>query len=92
MDNGDIKANPVLSQAITEVLDNQLQSNDPPETKQTYERLLGEGIKKAEARRLIGAVIAGEIYNVMKSQKPFDRERFVRRLHGLPDTSWLDEE
>jgi len=85
------KPNPYLSQAIMEVLDNQLKANDPPETKQTHERLLGEGIPKEEARRLIGSVIAAEIYHVMKNKEPFNRDRFVRRLNGLPDTSWLDE-
>ena len=74
-----------------EVLDKQLAANDPPETKITYDRLLASGIEEEEVRRLIATVIAGEIYDVMKSQKPFNQERFVKHLNELPKTSWLDE-
>ena len=43
--------NPVLAAAIMEVVENQLRQNDPPETKQTYERLLMEGHTEVEAKR-----------------------------------------
>ncbi len=84
--------NPVLQAAIYEILDNQIRDNDPPETKDTLDRLLGQGIDRNEARRLIACVIVGEIFNVMKQDKPYDRVRYVGRLAGLPATPWLDEE
>jgi len=84
------QVNETLKRVIMDVLDNQLESGDPPETKQTYDRLLGNGIDKKETRRLIACVIAGEIFDIMKEQKPFDQERFAKRLADLPETPWLN--
>lgn len=38
-----MKENPHLKAAILEVVENQLQADDPPETRQTLEHLLSEG-------------------------------------------------
>lgn len=83
--------NPRLKAAIMDVLDNQLKNNDPPETRTTYERLKQQGIDEEETRRLLGCVIACEIFDVVKNESPFNRIRFIERLSGLPDTSWLDD-
>ncbi len=48
------KANPVLKHAILEVVNKQLEDLDPLETKETYDRLVADGISNQEARRLIG--------------------------------------
>jgi hypothetical protein len=84
--------NPRLQAAIYDVLDNQLRDNNPPETKATLKRLLGQGIDRDEARRLIACVIVGEIFTLMKTNTPYDNKRFVSRLAGLPETPWLDDE
>jgi hypothetical protein len=73
-----------------DVLDNQLRDNDPPETRHTFERLKAEGIEDDEARRLLGCVIAGEIFAVMKTKQAFDRERFTSRLGMLPEMPWME--
>jgi hypothetical protein len=86
------RTRPELKAAIMEVLDNQLRDHDPPETRATLERLLAEGTDREQARRLIGCVIAAEIFDVMKSNQPFDRERFITRLQRLPAMPWPDEE
>lgn len=76
--------NPRLKAIILEVVDNQIRANDPPETKQTYERLLAEGHADEEARRLIGSVVTIEIFGVLKNKEVFNLERFVRSLNNLP--------
>lgn len=75
-----------------EVLDNQLRGNEPPETRETFERLKRQGIDEEETRRLIACVIAAEIFDVMKKKTPFDRERFVGRLATLPEMLWMDDQ
>ena len=82
------KSSPHLRAAIIEVVDNQIRENDPPETKHTYERLLSEGHSEKEAKRLIGCVVASEIFEVLKHQKEFDKERFVKALDKLPKMPW----
>ena len=56
------KVNENLKSAVLEIVDNQLRDNTPPETKQTYQRLLKEGYKDQEVRELIGVVVSSEIF------------------------------
>lgn len=79
-----METNPRLNAAILEVVENQLRDLDPPETKQTYERLLAEGIPEKEAKGLIGCVVASEMYYILKREEPFDMARFVKALSELP--------
>jgi hypothetical protein len=79
-----MKENPYLKSAILEVVENQLQANDPPETRQTYDRLISEGYSEVEAKKLIGCVVSLEIFDVLKKQEPFNPERFAKALNELP--------
>ena len=76
--------NPRLRAAILSVVDEQLRKKDPPETRETLDRLIGEGFSKADAKVLLGQVVAVELYCISKEKKPFNRERFIRNLKGLP--------
>ncbi|HUI67067.1 MAG TPA: DUF1841 family protein [Nitrospirota bacterium] len=77
--------NPYLHAAILEVVENQLANNTPPETRQTYERLMREGRSEDDAKSLIGSVVAVEVFEVLKRQEPFNHERFVQALNRLPE-------
>lgn len=85
------KADPVLNAAIMKVVDNQLRSNDPPVTGQTFKRLIAAGHSDPEAKRLIACVVAAEVFDVLKQQQPFDLERFVKALDKLPALPWEEE-
>lgn len=67
------------------MVDNQLSKNDPPETQQTYRRLLKEGHSEHDAKLLIASVVAAEIFEVVNRQEPFDHGRFVQALDRLPE-------
>jgi hypothetical protein len=77
--------NPYLHQTILEIVDKQIEELTPPETVNTFNRLIGEGFADDEARRLIGCIVSSEIFWVLKDKKPFNLERFVEGLNGLPD-------
>ena len=79
--------NPVLKAMILEVVENQMREGDPPETKQTYERLISEGHSETNAKRLVGCVVASEMFDIFKNQAAFNPERFVKALNDLPDLS-----
>jgi hypothetical protein len=85
------KANPVLNAAIMKVVDNQLRSNDPPQTGQTFKRLIEAGISEQETKRLIACVVSAEIFDVLKKQEPFNLDRFVKALDKLPAMPWDEE-
>ena len=73
-----------LKATILEVVENQLRDGDPPETRETMDRLMREGHSEADARLLPGQAVTVEVYCIWKEKKPFNRERFVRNLRGLP--------
>lgn len=77
--------NPHLRAAILEVGENQISNDNPPETRQTYDRLMREGRSEDDAKSLIGSVVAIEIFEVLKRQEPFNHERFVKALNRLPE-------
>ncbi len=83
--------NPHLKAAYLDTVENQLRDNDPPETRQTLDRLRTEGYSEEDAKVLIASVIAAETYWIMKSGSPFNHERFLRNLQRLPDQSFEDK-
>lgn len=74
----------ILRQQFMATVDQQLQDGDPPETADTLRRLQKEGFGEQRARELISACVAAEMFSVMETNQPFNRERFVNRLHQLP--------
>ena len=75
-------------EAILRAIRNQIRQNKPPETRETFDRLLGEGYSKDEAYRLIGCVLSAEIYDMMEEQRVFDEPLYVKRLQALPKLPW----
>ncbi|MEX0774090.1 MAG: hypothetical protein WD042_00100 [Phycisphaeraceae bacterium] len=78
------ETSPVLRQTILQVVENQLRDNDPPETRQTLDRLMGEGCVAKEARRLIATAITIEVFHIGHDREPFSPERYRWNLARLP--------
>lgn len=75
--------NPRLKALILEVVEEQVRFNDPPETRQTYERLLATGHPHAQAVEMIGGALVEEIWEMLQEKKPFDRTRFALLLEQV---------
>lgn len=69
---------------LLDVIENQIRDLTPPETKQTYDRLLAEGHSSDQAMRLLGCAFASELFVMMKQEQPYDQARYVANLHRLP--------
>jgi len=78
-----MKVNENLRNAIFEVIDNQVNANDPAETAGTLERLMNEGHSEFEAKQLIGQALALELFDVMKRKVPFNKTRYIKNLKNL---------
>lgn len=76
--------NPRLKASFLEVVDNQLNANDPPETRQTLDRLIAQGISQEDAKIYIAQAVCLEVFDVLKNKKSSDQCRYVRNLHRLP--------
>lgn len=79
------KSNPRLKAAFLEVVDNQLEANDPPETRKTLDRLIAQGISEEDAKIYIGQAVCYEAFNVMKHKQPYNQARYIRNLQHLPE-------
>jgi len=77
--------NPHLKAIMLEIVGNQLRENNPPEARETYERLQREGFSKEDAKKLIGQAVCVEIWDAMTNHKPFNEERYKRNLKRLPN-------
>ncbi len=75
----------IIRAAFMETVDNQLAANDPPETRQTLDRLLSEGWSEEDAKALICQCVITEVFRVGKYGEAFNQERFLYNLKNLPD-------
>lgn len=80
-----------LRAAIFEIIENQINSNNPPETKKTYDRLLAEGYSEEEVMKYIGCVVSTEIFGVLKEGRAFNEKSYVKALKDLPKLPWDEE-
>ncbi len=78
------EGNPRLKAAFLEIVENQLQANDPPESRQTLNRLMAQGISEEDAKIYIAQAVCVEVFGVMKHNKPSDPTRYLRNLQRLP--------
>lgn len=76
-------ANLRLKKSILEVVDNQLKANDPPCTKEVYEKLVSAGYSQSEAKDKIGAVVLTEIYDILKKGQSFDEQKYQSSLEEM---------
>ena len=77
--------------ALLQVVDNQIRANNPPETKQTLQRLVREGYTSGEAKELIASLLVTRIHASLQEKKPFDDNLYVRQLKDLPAVPWGNE-
>jgi len=79
-----MKVNENLRNAIFEIIDNQINDNNPAETAITLKRLRDEGYSEFEAKQLIGQAVVVELFYIMKKDVPFNAARYIKNLKNLP--------
>lgn len=84
---GQVMVNIRLKKIIMEIVENQLRENDPPVTRQAYQRLLDSGYSVREAKEKIGAVVLTEIYDVLKANQSYDEMRYRLALEEMVQQS-----
>lgn len=76
--------NPHLKAAFLETVENQLADKDPPETKETLDRLVKQGISEEDAKLYIAQAVCVEVFDIMTLQKEFNEKRYLKNLKRLP--------
>jgi hypothetical protein len=67
-----------MRKMFLEIIDNQIRDNNPPETKQTLDRLISDNYSEEEAKNMIGCVVISEIFDILESMKEFDEIRYIK--------------
>jgi hypothetical protein len=83
--------NQQLKKVILEVIDTQIKDNNPPETKKTLIRLQENGYPEEEAIKLIGYVVASEVFAVFREDRRYDENSYIAALKALPKLPWEKE-
>ncbi len=78
------KHNPRLRAAFLEAVENQLRDNNPPQTRETLNRLMAEGISGDKAKEYIAQALIIEAWDTLRNRKTFDLKRYLRNLKNLP--------
>lgn len=75
---------PRVNKLILEVVENQLKSSKPVQTRETLDRLMAQGFSEEDARHLIGSAIVAEMRAVVSEGRKFQEERLISLLQDLP--------
>ena len=79
-----METNEILREQILEIIENQIQENNPKETNLNLKRLIGLGYSNKEAKQLIGQCLTIELFEVIKLDKSFNESRYIGNLERLP--------
>jgi hypothetical protein len=84
--------NPFLHITIHTAVKNQLTAKDPIEIFQFYNAMRKKKCSRHDTIHLIGAILVPLMFDTMKHQKPFDKDRYVSMLKNYksrkPDKIW----
>lgn len=64
-------------------LENQLALNEPPVVRKVLKKLQARGTSRHEALHRIGGVLAEEIFEILRYNRPFDADKYERNLQEL---------
>jgi hypothetical protein len=70
--------------AMLDTVLNQINTNDPPEARDTYDRLIDGGASNSQALQLMSAVLKAEMARMLTEATPFDNERYSEALKKIP--------
>lgn len=70
--------------AMLDTVLNQINTNDPPEARLTYDRLIDGGASNSQALQLMSAALKAEMGRMLAESTPFDNERYSAALKKIP--------
>jgi hypothetical protein len=70
--------------AMLDTVLNQIDTNDPPEARETYDRLIDGGASNSQALQLMAAALRVEMGRMLTESTPFDNARYAELLKKIP--------
>jgi hypothetical protein len=72
-----------LRDAMLDTVLDQINRNDPPAARDTYDRLIDEGASNSQALNLMAAALREEMAYMLEAKSEFDNARYAKRLEKL---------
>ena len=72
-----------LRDAMLATVLKQINDHDPPEARDTYDRLIDEGASNSQALNLMAAALREEMAHMLENKAEFDNARYGQRLAKL---------
>ncbi len=73
-----------LKAQVLEVVENQLEDNNPKCTQKTLDRLMDLGYSVTESKEMIASILLTEMYDILKNQVEFNEKKYCKKLSKLP--------
>lgn len=70
---------------LTEAIENQIEADNPPAAKATYNKLALVGYEREDILELMAHVLAIEIDAMLKEDRAFDTQWYETALRALPE-------
>ena len=70
---------------LTQAIENQIESDNPPAAKATYNKLTLVGYEREEILNLMAHVLAVEIDKMLDEDRAFDTDWYETALRALPE-------
>jgi len=72
-------------ETLTQAIENQIESGEPPAAKATFNKLSLVGYAREDILNLMAHVLAIEIDNMLDEDRPFNTEWYETALRALPE-------
>ncbi len=73
-----------VEDTLIEAIENQIESDNPPAAKATFNKLTLVGYEREEILNLMAHVLAMEIDAILEEDRPFNSEWYEAALRALP--------
>lgn len=78
-------------EALFEAIETQMREGNPPETKQTFDRLTAAGYSRKETMKYLACVLLVELNGMVRDKRMYIEASYVKKLKALPEMPWEDE-
>ncbi len=88
---GNLADGHLAGEAIRKTVRIQIRTHKPPEAEEAYRRLRSEGYSDGDAVELIAAVLAAEMFYILRDASEHDPVRYAKLLSRLPELPTDDD-
>ncbi|AEA71998.1 MULTISPECIES: hypothetical protein [Pseudomonas] len=74
-----------VESTLIQAIENQIESDNPPAAKATFNKLTLVGYEREEILNLMAHVLAVEIDAILEEDRPFDTQWYEAALRALPE-------